>query len=96
MNLPPSWWVIVWEERWGKGAKSMDELRVVQDLVGSVSHVPMAGPQSQPYWLARRAGVIRVNALHSGAVRLERPRRRPRRGLPGKAKGGTVRAISRD
>ena len=74
----------------------MHELRVVQDLIGSVSHAPAAGPQGKPYWLARRAALIRANALHSGAVRLEGPRRRSRRGLSGKVKGGTVRAISRD
>jgi hypothetical protein len=73
----------------------MDELRVVQDLIGGMPDAPAVGPQGKPQWLARRAAIIRVNALHSGAVRLERPRRKSRRGLLSRIKSGTVRAISR-
>ncbi len=74
----------------------MDELRVVQDLIGSVPDAPAVGPQGKPQWLARRAAIIRVNALYSGEVRLERPRRRTRRGLLSRIKSGTIRAIARN
>jgi hypothetical protein len=47
----------------------MDFQTVVDDLMGTRPATQSPGVEVKPQWLARRAAYLRLNAIHSGAVR---------------------------
>ncbi len=67
----------------------MDFEIVVNELTGTKTAPQSPGADVKPQWLARRAAYLRLNAIHSGAVRCpmcrqtvgEGTRRRRLRGL---------------